>query len=141
MYYYGDESEIDLDAHGEREFSDWRWMPLEQLPEEVTRPLCPCFFPVSGTAPVLTPDINIEHRACRAVPRIIKLVPHTLHECSCGYLILGVLPLQGNVHEVGGSTLMLGCNCRRWWSSRGRCTGGWRRSLGPSYSGGAGRSR
>lgn len=36
MYYYGDESEIDLDAHGEREFSDWRWMPLEQLPEEVT---------------------------------------------------------------------------------------------------------
>ncbi|CAL5223788.1 g6356 [Coccomyxa viridis] len=35
MYYYGDESEIDLDAHGEREFSDWRWMPLEQLPEEV----------------------------------------------------------------------------------------------------------
>lgn len=36
MYYYGDESEIDLEGHGEREFSDWRWMPLEQLPEEVT---------------------------------------------------------------------------------------------------------
>ena len=37
MYYYGDESEIDLEGHGEREFSDWRWMPLEQLPEEVMR--------------------------------------------------------------------------------------------------------
>ena len=40
MYYYGDESEIDLEGHGEREFSDWRWMPLEQLPEEVKLPLC-----------------------------------------------------------------------------------------------------
>ena len=37
MYYYGDEAEIDLEGHGEREFSDWCWMPLEQLPEEVTR--------------------------------------------------------------------------------------------------------
>lgn len=35
MYYYGDESEIDLEGHGEREFSDWCWMPLEHLPEEV----------------------------------------------------------------------------------------------------------
>ena len=36
MYYYGDESEIDLEGHGgQREFSEWRWMPLEQLPEEV----------------------------------------------------------------------------------------------------------
>ena len=35
MYYYGDETEIDLDGHGEREFSDWCWMPLEELPEEV----------------------------------------------------------------------------------------------------------
>ena len=35
MYYYGDEKEIDLDGHGEREFSDWCWMPLEELPEEV----------------------------------------------------------------------------------------------------------
>ena len=39
MYYYGDETEIDLDGHGEREFSDWCWMPLEELPEEV---LCLC---------------------------------------------------------------------------------------------------
>lgn len=38
MYYYGDESEIDLDAHGEREFSEWKWMPLEDLPNEVRAP-------------------------------------------------------------------------------------------------------
>ena len=43
MYYYGDESEIDLESHGEREFSDWCWMPLEQLPEEVSSsPNQPC---------------------------------------------------------------------------------------------------
>ena len=35
LYYYGDESEIDLEANGEREFSEWTWLPLEQLPEEV----------------------------------------------------------------------------------------------------------
>ena len=58
MYYYGDESEIDLDAHGEREFSDWRWMPLEQLPEEVRRPLHACLLGVGGTAPVCLPQIH-----------------------------------------------------------------------------------
>ncbi|BDA48608.1 RNA pyrophosphohydrolase [Coccomyxa sp. Obi] len=35
MYFYGDESEIDLEKYGEREFSEWRWMPLEELPLEV----------------------------------------------------------------------------------------------------------
>ncbi len=37
LYYYGDESEIDLEGNGEREFSEWTWLPLEQLPEEVMR--------------------------------------------------------------------------------------------------------
>ncbi len=41
MYFYGDESEIDLEKYGEREFSEWRWMPLEELPLEVLHlPLC-----------------------------------------------------------------------------------------------------
>ncbi len=35
MYFYGDESEIDLEKFGEREFSEWKWMPLEELPLEV----------------------------------------------------------------------------------------------------------
>ena len=71
MYYYGDESEIDLDAHGEREFSDWRWMPLEQLPEEVCLLLF-FFLPLTSAA---------KHRACRAVPGILTLLPHMLHAC------------------------------------------------------------
>ncbi len=48
MYYYGDESEIDLESHGEREFSDWCWMPLEQLPEEVRSSPDQPFSPFSG---------------------------------------------------------------------------------------------
>lgn len=35
MYFYGSESEIDLDRHGEREFSEYAWLPLEALPEKV----------------------------------------------------------------------------------------------------------
>jgi hypothetical protein len=35
MYFYGDESEIDLEKFGEQEFSEWKWMPLEELPLEV----------------------------------------------------------------------------------------------------------
>jgi hypothetical protein len=53
MYYYGDESEIDLDAHGEREFSEWCWMPLEDLPHEVRNdcspvPICLCSHFIRG---------------------------------------------------------------------------------------------
>ena len=55
MYYYGDELEIDLEGHGEREFSDWRWMPLEQLPEEVTRLLSVCFYGFPDARPVADP--------------------------------------------------------------------------------------
>ena len=32
MYFYGSEAEIDLDRHGEREFSEYAWLPLEDLP-------------------------------------------------------------------------------------------------------------
>ena len=57
LYYYGDESEIDLDAHGEREFSEWAWMPLEQLPDEACLPfitLAPCSSPCkAGGTPML----------------------------------------------------------------------------------------
>ena len=35
MYFYGSEAEIDLDRHGEREFSEYAWLPLEELPEKV----------------------------------------------------------------------------------------------------------
>lgn len=42
MYFYGDESEIDLEKYGEREFSEWRWMPLDDLPNEVQ--CAPSFF-------------------------------------------------------------------------------------------------
>lgn len=37
MYFYGSESEIDLDRHGEREFSEYAWLPLEALPDKVRR--------------------------------------------------------------------------------------------------------
>ena len=61
MYYYGDEKEIDLDGHGEREFSDWCWMPLEELPEEVPclcMPLTLLHLPYryAFAAPRLRPD-------------------------------------------------------------------------------------
>ena len=61
MYYYGDETEIDLDGHGEREFSDWCWMPLEELPEEVlclSMPLTLLYLPYSQVfaRPPCTPD-------------------------------------------------------------------------------------
>ena len=37
MYFYGSEAEIDLGRHGEREFSEYAWLPLEALPEKVGR--------------------------------------------------------------------------------------------------------
>lgn len=33
--YFGDGSDIDLTAHGEQEFSDWRWADLAAIPETV----------------------------------------------------------------------------------------------------------
>ncbi len=33
MLFEGDEREIDLDAHNEKEFDDWRWTDLNKTPE------------------------------------------------------------------------------------------------------------
>ncbi len=33
--YYGDGSDFDLRAHGEQEFSEWRWADLHTIPETV----------------------------------------------------------------------------------------------------------
>jgi putative (di)nucleoside polyphosphate hydrolase len=33
--YLGDDSDVDLTAHGEQEFSDWRWADLASIPETV----------------------------------------------------------------------------------------------------------
>lgn len=35
MEFEGDDDEIDLTCHGSPEFSEWRWMPLNELPEKV----------------------------------------------------------------------------------------------------------
>lgn len=35
MEFEGDDDEIDLTCHGSPEFSEWRWMPLHELPEKV----------------------------------------------------------------------------------------------------------
>lgn len=35
MYFYGSDTEIDLDAGGDREFLEHRWMRLEELPHRV----------------------------------------------------------------------------------------------------------
>ncbi|KAK9815280.1 hypothetical protein WJX72_001012 [[Myrmecia] bisecta] len=35
LHFYGEESEIDLALHGQREFSEYAWLPIEQLPHEV----------------------------------------------------------------------------------------------------------
>jgi putative (di)nucleoside polyphosphate hydrolase len=36
LYYYsGDDSQVDLEANGEREFSEWCWMPITDLPSNV----------------------------------------------------------------------------------------------------------
>eukprot|EP00884_Botryococcus_braunii_P003217 jgi/Botrbrau1/12897/Bobra.0299s0014.1 len=35
IHFYGNDREIDLEHHGEREFSDYTWMPLDRLPDEV----------------------------------------------------------------------------------------------------------
>ena len=34
MYFFGEDSEVVLDGH-EREFVEWRWAALEQVPAEV----------------------------------------------------------------------------------------------------------
>ncbi|MGV6801971.1 MAG: RNA pyrophosphohydrolase [bacterium] len=33
MLFQGDDSEVDLTAHGEQEFQSWRWGELEEMPE------------------------------------------------------------------------------------------------------------
>jgi putative (di)nucleoside polyphosphate hydrolase len=33
--YYGDGSDVDLTAHGEQEFSEWKWAELASIPESV----------------------------------------------------------------------------------------------------------
>lgn len=33
--YFGDGSDVNLSAHGEQEFSDWRWADLSTIPETV----------------------------------------------------------------------------------------------------------
>ncbi|RKQ71018.1 putative (di)nucleoside polyphosphate hydrolase [Litorimonas taeanensis] len=33
--YYGDGSDVDLTAHGEQEFSEWKWANLQSIPETV----------------------------------------------------------------------------------------------------------
>ena len=35
MFFFGDDTEIDLQAHEEREFLEYQWMRLEDLPEKV----------------------------------------------------------------------------------------------------------
>ena len=35
LEFEGDDDEIDLTCHGSPEFSEWRWMPLHELPEKV----------------------------------------------------------------------------------------------------------
>ena len=35
MTFYGAESEVDLEKHGEREFSDYTWLPIEEMPSQV----------------------------------------------------------------------------------------------------------
>ena len=35
MKFYGSESEIDLERHGEREFSAFTWMPLQDIAAQV----------------------------------------------------------------------------------------------------------
>ena len=31
MYFYGEDEEINLDSHSEREFSEYQWMPLDEI--------------------------------------------------------------------------------------------------------------
>lgn len=33
--YFGDGSDVDLTAHGEQEFSDWRWAELDTIAETI----------------------------------------------------------------------------------------------------------
>jgi len=35
MYFYGHDEEIDLEASGEREFLEYRWTALEDLPQKI----------------------------------------------------------------------------------------------------------
>lgn len=35
MAFYGGEAEVDLERHGEREFSEYTWLPLEEMPAQV----------------------------------------------------------------------------------------------------------
>ena len=37
MFSFGDDTEIDLQAHEEREFLEYQWMRLEELPEKVKK--------------------------------------------------------------------------------------------------------
>ena len=42
MTFYGTEAEIDLERHGEREFFEYTWLPLEDMPAQV----CPGSRPI-----------------------------------------------------------------------------------------------
>ncbi len=69
MYFYGSEAEIDLDRHGEREFSEYAWLPLEDLPAKARlsgRPACAKPRVLPATLRPASPPFRIMH-----VPRSI----------------------------------------------------------------------
>ena len=73
MYFFGEDGEVVLDGH-EREFVEWRWAALEQVPAEVLFLFMLLLF-ISGVYDLLMPVefYAIVQRAALEMPNLLSI--------------------------------------------------------------------